>query len=73
MAMPMDTDKRVAPPILLVCCFELKNLRRHMCYREIKNKKYRQRHMFISVHWLGHFVPQCANRSTLINSFALLS
>ena len=35
MAMPMDTDKRVAPPILLVCCFKLKNLRRYMCYRAI--------------------------------------
>ena len=47
---PMDTDKRVLPPIPFVYCFGLQNLRRHMCCRAIKNKWYRGRHTFISVH-----------------------
>ena len=33
----MDTDNRVAPPILFVYWFGLQNLRRHMCCRAKKN------------------------------------
>ena len=34
----MDTDNRMAPPILFVYQFVLQNLRRHMCCRPIKTK-----------------------------------
>ena len=44
----MDTAKRVAP--VDVYCFGLQNLRRHMCCRAIKNKWYRGRNTFTSVH-----------------------
>ena len=32
----MDTAKRMAPAIMLVYCFGLQNLRRHMCCKAIK-------------------------------------
>ena len=46
----MDTDKCVLPPIPFVYCFGLQNLRCHMSCRAMKNKRYRGRHTFISVH-----------------------
>ena len=35
---PMETDKRVAPPIPFAYWFGLQNLRHHMCCRAIKTK-----------------------------------